>query len=163
MRRNVALARRVAALFMGRRLRAEKGIPSFRTRAELFDAILRQNWRLASTLLHDHPMLGRCHLVDGMTGLHVAATAGSVRFVATLIEHGADVNAVTPSGSTPLHLAAEQWAPTVIRYLLLSGANPDVRDGVGRSALDIAIAQNDHLSMSVLLRAHELVGSPPPE
>ena len=51
---------------------------------------------------------------NGMTALHVAAVLGRERFVAFLIEQGADVNDPAQNGITPLNRAAmgaisERW------------------------------------------------------
>ena len=44
----------------------------------------------------------------GLTALHYAALVGSVRMTTFLLKHGADPNAISEYGETPLHLAVKQ-------------------------------------------------------
>ncbi len=57
--------------------------------------------------------------------------------VSRLLEHGADPNAGTDVGWTPLHDAMSTWpreeAPTLARPLLAAGADPNARDHGGQS------------------------------
>ena len=55
---------------------------------------------------------------DGYSALHCAAYSASVRAAVTLIKHGADVNAKTKDGWTPLHSAA-RWNRSSIKYLAI--------------------------------------------
>jgi cell wall assembly regulator SMI1 len=51
-----------------------------------------------------------------------------------LVEHGADVNALTAFDGTPLHSAVMWEHGDVIRYLLAHGADPGIKDASGHSA-----------------------------
>ncbi len=93
----------------------------------------------------------------GWTPLHWAATYGHVDLARILVTAGADPNikvkdlqAILPQrrlrhgyggpGQTPLHLAiGEGDSPALVAYLLAHGANPDIKDADGRTALDVAI------------------------
>ena len=79
---------------------------------------------------------------DGFTALHLAAFFGRETVAATLLEHGADVNAVArnPLRVQPLHSAA------VARLLLEYGADPNARQEGGFVPLHSAAqAGNDEL------------------
>jgi len=56
---------------------------------------------------------------------------------------------------TPLHLAdANGWAcPALFAVLLEAGADPTLKDKLGRAALDIA-KENDHAEVAKLLEQH---------
>lgn len=79
----------------------------------------------------------------GYTPLHYAARNGHYRVCEILLQHGADVNATTPSiQSTPLHRAAIQGHATTVETLLRHGANANLRDTDGKTALHRAITKH---------------------
>lgn len=72
------------------------------------------------------------------TPLHYAATEGRRTFVEYLIEHGADVNAQTKAGVTPLMMAARKPSRVVVTQLLRAGAYRDYCTDKGMSPADFA-------------------------
>lgn len=72
------------------------------------------------------------------TPLHYAATEGRRTFVDYLIEHGADVNAQTKAGVTPLMMAARKPSRVVVTQLLRAGAYRDYCTDKGMSPADFA-------------------------
>jgi ankyrin repeat protein len=56
-----------------------------------------------------------------------------------LIQHGADVNARSNPGYTPLHLAVTNLCVETVKLLLENGADPKIRDDSGKTALDWAL------------------------
>jgi tankyrase len=91
---------------------------------------------------------------NGVTPLHHAVRFRSPTAVRTLLEHGANVNQVCRrSGSTPLHRAVTQTgapgtagrqraALEIIEFLLKAGADPSIRNKVGKKAVDYARDQH---------------------
>ncbi len=59
----------------------------------------------------------------GWTALHYAASTGKEDTVAMLLEQGADVDARSPDGTTPLMMAAYANSEAVVRQLLAVGAD----------------------------------------
>ena len=57
-----------------------------------------------------------------------------------LIMKGANVNAASDDGSTPLMLAAMNAKVDVVELLLDNGAKADVKNNAGKTALDIVLA-----------------------
>jgi ankyrin repeat protein len=60
-----------------------------------------------------------------------------------LIELGADVNQTTATGWTALHAAAYLGAASLVELLIEHGARIDALNGCGRSAMSLALAENN--------------------
>ncbi len=95
----------------------------------------------------------------GNTALHHAfrrgfMSASSPKVIELLIQSGAEVDAETTRGQTPLLLAAANSDVEGISNLLRLGANPNHRDRQGRSALHCAVeAHWPEDALQVLLQA----------
>ena len=104
----------------------------------------RKCWLICALLvplLVAHPRLQSPSLTSQ---LHAAAGKGDVAAVAALLATGADVDAATDRGVTPLYIAAEQGYLELVKLLLERGANPDVKDlEWGRTPLRHASAGSD--------------------
>ena len=81
--------------------------------------------------------------VGGLTALLYAARDGCYDCVDALIGAGDDVNRPTPEGVTPLMLALDNDHNEVAKLLLERGANPNLWDWWGRTALYIAVDRRD--------------------
>lgn len=53
-----------------------------------------------------------------------------VRFITA--RQGVNINAITSSGYTPLHQAAQQGHSTIVSHLLDKGADPDILTSVSK-------------------------------
>ncbi len=73
--------------------------------------------------------------------------------VRLLLEHGANVNALTKGGLTPLHLASQSGVPEVVRLLLEHGADIEAKQARGKTVLQDA-AERGHDEVAKLLREH---------
>ena len=72
----------------------------------------------------------------GLTALHFAARQGAMRTVQTLVDVGADVNAVSPADHTsPLLIATINGQFDVAKYLLDHGAQPNLASDAGMTPL----------------------------
>jgi len=90
--------------------------------------------------------------------LIAAARRGDGARVAALVRSGADVNATTASGATPLLEAASNGRADVARMLLEAGADADARHRELGTALDVA-ERAGRRELATLLRAHGARGS----
>jgi len=90
-----------------------------------------------------------------MTALHGAAFHNGAAQVWVLIASGADPNAAGPGGSTPLHMAAQQFSLDAGAALLELGATVDPVDDEGQTPLHVAVFfARSRGEMIALLRAH---------
>jgi ankyrin repeat protein len=82
----------------------------------------------------------------GWTPLHYAASGPDPKLVALLLDHGADINAPSPNGSTPLMMAAQYGSEDSVNLLLQRGADPKRRNQLALGAADFArLAQRQGL------------------
>jgi hypothetical protein len=78
-----------------------------------------------------------------------------------LIDKGADVNCVAIDASTPLMWAAKFGKKDMVKLLLANGADSSMRNSVGKSALDLATAQNHTEISNILMEATNHNGASP--
>ena len=81
--------------------------------------------------------------VGGLTPLLYAARGGCLECVEALVAAGAEVNVPTPEGVTALIIALDNDHNDVAKFLLDHGANPNVWDWWGRTALYIVIDRKE--------------------
>lgn len=75
----------------------------------------------------------------GWSALFLAISWGKLEVVKFLIQHGTDVNETHPTmGFTPLIYAAWSSRYQIVKFLVESGADVLKKDGMGRTAFDIA-------------------------
>ena len=89
-----------------------------------------------------------------MTALMSAASAGHTKVIRTLLDNGADVNALTTYGETALMLAAMRGHTETARVLLINGADVNARDEKGRTALMYA----EHLGHTDIVKLLKQTG-----
>jgi RNA polymerase primary sigma factor len=82
--------------------------------------------------------------------LRMAVMAGVESAVQLHIERGDDLNARDASGMTPLMLSAVRNKPAICKLLLSAGADHDLLDPSGRTALQIAIAAGAEATAAIL-------------
>ena len=97
------------------------------------------------------------------TALHAAAFFGKLAAADLLLARGASVNSTAnPKGMTPLHLAAIGGHPDVVSRLLDKGADLNIKDKRGRTALKYATKLGRD-AMRPLLTNHLEPWAPPTE
>ncbi len=78
---------------------------------------------------------------SGTTPLHEATTIAGEAKIKLLLEHGAKINDQDTIGRTPLMNAVGYSLfpePEIVKILLASGANPDIKDRFGNTAFSLA-------------------------
>lgn len=92
----------------------------------------------------------------GWTPLHYAAAKdnSNVEVLKYLVSQGADVNAKSNSGKTPLHIAAQfNTNVEVFKYLISQGSNVNARSNDGFTPLFIAVSNNNVEAVQILVSA----------
>lgn len=77
---------------------------------------------------------------DGWQPLHCACRWNKTGVASLLLQNGADVNAQTNGGQTPLHLAASnsRAKPSLELLLRCGGVDPSLRNGQDQTAYEVA-------------------------
>lgn len=94
----------------------------------------------------------------GWTALHYAASADtehSVEIAALLLEHHAYIDAESPNQSTPLMLAAQYGSEAMVRLLLSAGADVQLKNQLGLTAVDFARRSEREFMVRLLERAYQ--------
>jgi len=103
-------------------------------------------------LLAGDPALVRAFSNDGFTGLHLAGQAETAE---ELLRHGADPNAVArnPMRVAVINSAAASGRADLVKIVLQAGADPNVRQTAGYTALHAAAARDNIEMVQLLLDA----------
>ena len=138
---------------------------------ELFDALLKRRPRLdfrnrsGETAISIAAYLGKLEYVrrlaeagaridfPGWPPLAYAAFNNHPQVVEYLIEKGANINARTETGATPLFLAARYGHTDIVKLLLKHHADPSIADQRQETAIDAAQKAENNGATIELLRA----------
>lgn len=89
--------------------------------------------------------------VFGKNGaLFSASASGKLEVASQLINEGADINATSPNGFTPLHRAAENGHKEIVDLLLSNGMNHNVKADDDSTPVSLA-RKNGHSDIVEIL------------
>ena len=105
---------------------------------ELHDAVRAQDNAAVEALLASGAEVDETDFIIG-SALHIAVSEGNSEIARILIDHSADVEAISElQGSRALHLAAQFGNAAMLALLLESGADFEARDGLQSTPLGLA-------------------------
>lgn len=119
----------------------------------LIEAVRQGFDRVVKRLLHALSINVNATDHAGVTALYLAAEAGRLDMVSTLVHHRANVHHASCRRKTPLMAAAEKGHATVVAFLVDHGANVNVQDVYGYTALQYA-CEHGYLEIVKLLHHH---------
>ena len=123
----------------------------------LFDAVNRDREEIVGILLSNKAAINATNTPGKSTALHVAQSKNVAEL---LLRNGANINAKTPIGVTPLHNAASKGRLAVAETLLAHGADVHAKTENGHTPL--AYAEREKKSdVAELLRGHSNVARKP--
>jgi len=144
------------ALYRGDRDEAER----LRETAELdvFEAAALGDVERLRAIVDEDGDAARAWSADGFTALHYAAYFDGPEAARVLVEHGADVEAVSTNEefapeARPLHSAVAAGRGDVVEVLLHAGADPNARQHGGFTPL-MAAEQAGNLELAEVLIRH---------
>jgi len=88
----------------------------------------------------------------GWTPLHYAASGGHIEVIKLLLSHSAYIDAESPNLTTPLMMAAMYGSPQAVEVLLAEGADANLKNQKGMTALDFADVSDRQASAKILVR-----------
>lgn len=121
----------------------------------LMMAALRGELELAKLLIGKGAHVNK----TGWTPLHYAATNGHLGVMRLLLDQYAYIDAESPNGTTPLMMAARYGTPEAVKLLLEEGADPQLRNQLGLTAIDFANSSN-RKEVAELIAAQVRAGKP---
>ena len=121
---------------------------------DIFEASSLGRSDLVEELVQQRPALANAWSGDGFTPLHFAAFFGQDTVARALLEHHADVSAVSKNEMkvTPLHSAAAGRHMALVRALLENGAPVNAKQQQSWTALHAAAQNGDHHMVDLLLK-----------
>jgi len=75
----------------------------------------------------------------GWTPLHYASSRGHLEVAQYLLANGSIVNSMSPGNTTPLMMAVQSGNEQLVKLLLDKGADIQLRNANGLTAIDIAV------------------------
>ena len=85
--------------------------------------------------------------------MHYAATGGHVELIRLLLEESAYIDAESPNGTTPLMMAARYGSAKATQLLIDEGADLQIKNQLGLTALDFAVQGNRPDAQAIIANA----------
>ena len=112
-------------------------------------AVLKDHQALAEKLIKKGADVNK----TGWTPLHYAATNGHLALISLLLENNAYIDAESPNKTTPLMMAAMYGTAAAVKLLLEEGADPQLKNQQGLTAVQFAERGNRPDSVEAIAAA----------
>lgn len=126
----------------------------------LFKAIEKGRGEMVQSLLTEGGLLPDLLSAKGWSAIHYFAASGDLRNVQRMYVLGAEIDAKSRSGETPLMLAANASHHRVMEWLLSQGASTIHANEKGETAQDYTVANDDLYAYLLLSQTTKERGTP---
>jgi ankyrin repeat protein len=123
----------------------------------LYDAAESGYLEIVELLLEFAASVEAFNVTEQRTAFYQAVENGHVAVAKSLLRNGADIDARSPSGLTPLFCAVRRQDVELVEYLLEHGANKKLRLDDGQTVEDFAKG-ND--AITILIRSSQVIQGP---
>lgn len=121
-------------------------------------AVKQKNYDLVSAMIENGADVKELTFEEKLSPLYIAALCGNdTEILDLLVKSGADVNAKTMHGRTPLHEACIQNYNDQIIFLIKKGANVCVEDAKGRSPFSLLSFSLENKCLITMLKEFSML------
>jgi ankyrin repeat protein len=132
-------------------------------RQDLMSAVINGDSKAAKKLLKEGVPASFEDLQTGSTPLIQAVASGNGDIVGLLIEHGAKPDYITSHGDTAIHAAAYTAPEKILKLLLKTKPDINLKNGGGATPLMMAALSGNTVAAKALLEAKAKVDSQEPD
>lgn len=117
---------------------------------QLLAAIENGNLNTIKNLISEGANVNAKGTLVGISPMHLAVENQDIDFIEFLLSKKADINNTDGQGRTPLFWASYSGYSDVVRYLIDQGANVNIKNQDGKTALDIARDKSHYIIVMLL-------------
>ncbi len=118
------------------------------------------NLEIVNLLLHENANILQKNASNGLTPIFCAIEGNNIKVLDKLFEEGISIRTRTEHGLTMAQYASLLGREQMLSYLLLKGADPNMQNIYGQTALHYAVTQDNSYILNILVNAGALVDIP---
>lgn len=115
------------------------------------------NLGIVNILLHENVSILQKNASNGLTPVFCAIEGNNIKVLEKLFDEGISIRTRTEQGLTMVQYASLLGREQMLSYLLIKGADPNMQNIYGQTALHYAVTQDNSYILNILLNAGALV------